>query len=67
MSPKECAVCKNPNDFDKQCSGSCSTCGKNYMCEQCCYTHPCVHGKGRQLLIIANPAWICNLMKTLSQ
>lgn len=30
-NPKECEIYKKTHDFDKQCSGSCGTCGKNYQ------------------------------------
>ncbi len=65
--PTECEVCKLPHDFAKYCYGSCRTCGKQWMCENCCFTHDCIPGKGRQLAIISNPAWIMNLMKILEK
>lgn len=58
-----CQECKKPHDFTKECFGSCSTCQKKDMCEKCCYNHECIPGKSRQLLIITNPAWVCNLRK----
>ena len=63
---KECSECKKPHDFDKECSGSCSTCNKMFLCCNCCYTHECLPGKSRQLRIIINPTWICNLRKNLN-
>lgn len=65
--PIECEVCHKAHDFSKWCSGSCSTCGKQWMCEPCCYSHECIPGKGRQLRIITNPAWIMNLRQTFGK
>jgi hypothetical protein len=65
--PNNCQVCKIPLDFSKHCSGVCKTCNRKYMCEDCCYTHPCVPGKRRQLIILTNPSWVMNLMKTLEK
>lgn len=62
--PTQCQNCFKAHDFSRECFGSCSTCGKKDMCENCCYEHECLPGKGRQLRIITNPAWICNLVKT---
>jgi len=60
----KCDSCNNEYDFDNLMSGSCKTCGKKYICEDCLYTHPCIDGKGRQLRIISNPKWIVNLIKS---
>jgi hypothetical protein len=60
--PVECEICKRPHNFRKQVSGSCSTCNKRDMCEDCCLSHKCIEGKVRQLGIISNPAWIMNLI-----
>ena len=62
-----CQECKLPCDFDKEMSGSCSTCKKKYLCYACCYTHECLLGKARHLCIITNPQWICNLRKILDE
>jgi hypothetical protein len=63
-SRTECQECGHPCDFGKEMSGSCSTCGKKWLCYSCCYSHECLPGKGRHLCIITNPAWIMNLIKT---
>ena len=60
--PTECEECKQPHDFEKKASGSCSTCGKQYLCLACCGIHECVAGKIRHLRIISNPKWIVNLV-----
>ena len=62
--PTQCQECFKAHDFKRECFGYCSTCKKEDMCENCCYTHECIPGKIRQLQIITNPAWICNLIKT---
>ena len=61
----QCTECKKPYDFETQVSGSCSTCNKKNMCETCCYSHECIEGKRKQLIIITNPKWICNLVKNM--
>jgi hypothetical protein len=61
---EQCQECKLPCDFGKEMSGSCSTCGKKWLCYSCCYSHECLPGKGRHLCIIANPAWVMNLVKS---
>ena len=65
--PTQCKNCFKAHDFIRECFGCCATCKKDYMCEGCCYSHECVPGKSRNLRIITNPAWICNLVKTLSE
>lgn len=63
----ECQECKMPCDFGREMSGSCSTCGKKWLCYSCCYSHECIKGKPRHLSIIANPQWITNLVKTMQE
>ena len=63
--PKRCQGCNCWYEFDKYSSGSCFTCNKSFLCQDCCWTHDCIPGKARRLAIITNPKWICNLRKTL--
>jgi len=66
MTPTECDNCKKPYDPNTQPFGMCQTCNKKVLCPDCYWTHDCVPGKGRRLLIITNPQWICNLRKLVS-
>ncbi len=65
--PTQCQNCFKAHDFTRECFGSCHTCHKDDMCENCCYTHECIEGKARCLQIITNPAWICNLAEELEK
>ncbi len=65
--PINCQECLKDHDFTIEAFGSCITCKKNYMCPNCCHTHKCIPGKISQLILITNPQWICNLMKTLEK
>lgn len=64
-TPKTCEGCGKLHDFENECSGSCGTCKKQYMCYACCWTHQCIEGKISRLSIITNPNWIANLRETL--
>lgn len=60
---RQCEGCKNPYDFKNQASAWCDTCGKKYLCIHCYEIHECVPGKIRQMIIVTNPNWVCNLVK----
>lgn len=64
MNPmnEPCDECKKSYNFERCASAHCKTCGKKKLCPECFWTHVCLPHKGRQLHIISNPQWICNVV-----